>query len=90
MLHLDKYQKDGTLVYNLPVTQENMVEEFFSSQSSDDELSVLAQAQMREGGLNVGSSNEDSPQIIRTLAIISYLKVTVLVIVGFIICKLLA
>ena len=90
MLHLDKYQKDGTLVYILPVTQENMVEEFFSSQSSDDELSVLAQAQMRESGLNVGSSNEDSPQIIRTLAIISYLKVTVLVIVGFIICKLLA
>lgn len=63
-----------------------MVEEFFN-QAGEDELSPLAQSQLKEAGVTLGSSNEDSPQIIRTLAIINYLKVTVLVIIGFIICK---
>ena len=57
-----------------------MVEEIFST-GSEDELNAMAQLHTREGG------NEDSQQIIRTLAIINYLKVAVLLIIGFILRK---
>ena len=53
-----------------------MVEEIFM-----DELSIDAQKQLNE------SQSEDSQQIIKTLAVINYLKVTVLVIIGFILRK---
>ena len=58
-----------------------MVDGIFSSQIGEDELSTLAQSQIKEG-------SEDSQQIIKTLAVINYLKITVLVIIGFILGKL--
>ena len=58
-----------------------MVDGIFSSQIGEDELSTLAQSQVKEG-------SEDSQQIIKTLAVINYLKITVLVIIGFILGKL--
>ena len=61
-----------------------MVEEIFSN--SSDELSNLAQDQLQDSA-STQAGSEDSQQIIKTLAIINYLKVTVLVIIGFIIGK---
>jgi len=58
-----------------------MVEELFST-GSEEELSNLAQSQLKE------NASDDSQQIIKTLAVINYLKVTVLVIIGFILRKL--
>ena len=57
-----------------------MVEEIFSA-GSEEELSSLAQSHLKE------SASEDSQQIIKTLAVINYLKVIVLVIIGFIMRK---
>ena len=59
-----------------------MVEEIFTSGSSDTEENLANLLDSKDG-------NEDSKQIIKTLAVINFLKVTVLVIIGFIISKLL-
>lgn len=59
-----------------------MVEEIFST-GIEDELSNLAANHFK----GEASGSEDSQQIIKTLAVINYLKVTVLIIIGFIICK---
>ena len=52
----------------------------------DDELSVLAQSQLGPKD-PLGGGSEDSQQIIKTLAIINYLKIAVLIVIGFIIRK---
>ena len=60
-----------------------MVEEIFTTGVNDEDLSNLALQQMQENG----AANEDSQQIIKTLQVINALKVTVLVVIGFIIRK---
>ena len=60
-----------------------MGEEIFTTGGNDEELSNLALQQMQENG----AANEDSQQIIKTLQVINALKVTVLVVIGFIIRK---
>ena len=60
-----------------------MVEEIFTHGGGDEDLSNLALGQMQENS----NSNEDSQQIIKTLQVINALKVTVLVVIGFIIRK---
>ena len=60
-----------------------MVEEIFTTGGNDEDLSNLALQQMQENG----AANEDSQQIIKTLQVINALKVTVLVVIGFIIRK---
>ena len=60
-----------------------MVEEIFTTGVNDEDLSNLALQQMQENG----AGNEDSQQIIKTLQVINALKVTVLVVIGFIIRK---
>lgn len=57
-----------------------MVEEIFTSGSSDTEENLANLLDSKDG-------NEDSKQIIKTLAVINFLKVTVLVIIGFIIMQ---